>query len=159
MFYFLPFTSSVWGPYILYSTLFSHTLILYSFLGLRSRVSHTFNSRVRVRVTLRLTVSQPVSLGVEPLLGLMTRFLVLYIDYCGLCSSWGALSDERVGLSFVGSLCRLCRLIIFTLVYNIVYSICTVCTRPLSVQALWSRLCLILLSLCYDDSRSKASLI
>jgi hypothetical protein len=29
---------------------------------------------VRVRVTLRLTVSQPVSLGVEPLLGLMTRF-------------------------------------------------------------------------------------
>jgi hypothetical protein len=29
---------------------------------------------VRVRVTLRLTVSQPVRLGVEPLLGLMTRF-------------------------------------------------------------------------------------
>jgi hypothetical protein len=36
-------------------------------------------------------------------LGLMTRFLVLY---CGLCSSWIALSDERVGLSFVGSLCH-----------------------------------------------------
>jgi hypothetical protein len=87
--------------------------------------------RVRVRVTLRLTVSQPVSLGVEPLLGLMTRFLVLYLDYCGLCSSWGALSDERVGLSFVISLCRLCRLRIFTLQY----SICTICTRPLSVQA------------------------
>jgi hypothetical protein len=85
-----------------------------------------------VRVTLRLTVSQPVSLGVEPLLGLMTRFLVLYLAYCGLCSSWGALSDERVGLSVVGSLCRLCRLRIFTLQY----SICTICTRPLSVQAL-----------------------
>jgi hypothetical protein len=40
----------------------------------------------RVRVTLRLTVSQSVSIGVEPLLGLMTRFLVLYLDYCGLCS-------------------------------------------------------------------------
>jgi hypothetical protein len=30
--------------------------------------------RVRVRVSLRLTVSQSVSLGVEPLLGPMTRF-------------------------------------------------------------------------------------
>jgi hypothetical protein len=36
--------------------------------------------RVRVRVTLRLTVSQPVCLGVEPLLGLKTRFWILYID-------------------------------------------------------------------------------
>jgi hypothetical protein len=30
--------------------------------------------RFRVRVMLRLTVSQPVRLGVDPLLGLMTRF-------------------------------------------------------------------------------------
>jgi hypothetical protein len=82
-----------------------------------------------VRVTLRLTVCQPVSLGVEPLLGLMTKFLVLYLDYCGLCSSWGALFDERVGLSFVGSLCRL-------RIFTLQYSICTVCIRLLSVQAL-----------------------
>jgi hypothetical protein len=31
-------------------------------------------------------------------------------------------------------------------------NICTICTRPLSVQTLWSRLCLILLNLCFDDS-------
>jgi hypothetical protein len=33
---------------------------------------------VRVRVTLQLTVGQSVSLGVEPRLGLMTRYLFLY---------------------------------------------------------------------------------
>jgi hypothetical protein len=44
--------------------------------------------RVRVRVTLRLTVSQPVNLGVEPLLGLMTRF-VFHKDYCCLCPLGG----------------------------------------------------------------------
>jgi hypothetical protein len=60
--------------------------------------------------------------------------------------SWGALSDERVGLSFVGSLCHvLCRVRIFTLhIY-----ICTICTRPLSVQALWSRCCAMYLRLKY----------
>jgi hypothetical protein len=34
--------------------------------------------RVRVRVTLQLTVSQSVRLGVEPRLGLMTRYLFIY---------------------------------------------------------------------------------
>jgi hypothetical protein len=53
-------------------------------------------------VTLRLTVSQSVSLGVEPHLGLMTKYLVLFDSY-GLVFFflWGALSDERTGLSFV----------------------------------------------------------
>jgi hypothetical protein len=37
--------------------------------------------RVRVRVTLRLTVSQSVWLGVEPHLGLMTRYLFLFESY------------------------------------------------------------------------------
>jgi hypothetical protein len=55
---------------------------------------------VKVKVTLRLTVSQSVSLGVEPHLGLMTRYLVLFDSY-GLFFLWGALSDERTGLSFV----------------------------------------------------------
>jgi hypothetical protein len=50
-------------------------------------------------VTLRLTVSQSVSLGVKPHLGLMTRYL-LFFDYYGLLF-WGDLSDERTGLSFV----------------------------------------------------------
>jgi hypothetical protein len=57
------------------------------------------NVRVRVRVTLRLTVSQSVCLGVEPRLGLMTRYLIrLKVT---VLSIWGALSDERSGLSFV----------------------------------------------------------
>jgi hypothetical protein len=34
--------------------------------------------KVKVKVTLRLTVSQPVSLGVEHHLGLMTRYLLLF---------------------------------------------------------------------------------
>jgi hypothetical protein len=49
--------------------------------------------KVKVKVTLRLTVSQSVSLGVEPLLGLMTRYLLLF-DIYGLVF-WGTLSDER----------------------------------------------------------------
>jgi hypothetical protein len=36
---------------------------------------------VKVKVTLRLTVSQSVSLGVEPHLGLMTRYLFLFDSY------------------------------------------------------------------------------
>jgi hypothetical protein len=48
---------------------------------------------------MRLTVSQLASLGVEPHLGLMTRYLLLFGSYgLVLC---GALSDERTGLSFV----------------------------------------------------------
>jgi hypothetical protein len=35
----------------------------------------SLSQSVRVRVTLRLTVSQSVCLGVEPRLGLMTRYL------------------------------------------------------------------------------------
>jgi hypothetical protein len=50
--------------------------------------------KVRVKVTLQLTVGQSVCLGVEPQLGFMTRcFFFLTI--------WGALSDERSGLSLV----------------------------------------------------------
>jgi hypothetical protein len=50
-----------------------------------------------VKVTLRLTVSQSVSLCVESNLGLMTRY-----NYCltvTVLFLWGALSDERMGLS------------------------------------------------------------
>jgi hypothetical protein len=66
---------------------------------------------VKVKVTLRLTVSQSVSLGIEPHLGLATRYSLFFYSY-GLIL-WGALSDERTGLSFVyasgscqRSLCR-----------------------------------------------------
>jgi hypothetical protein len=50
-------------------------------------------------VTLRLIVSQSVCLGVEPCLGLMTRYL--FRMKVTVLSIWGALSDERSGLSFV----------------------------------------------------------
>jgi hypothetical protein len=56
-------------------------------------------AQVKVKVTLRLSVSQSVCLGVEPRLGLMTRcFFLLKVT---VLSMWGALSDERSGLSFV----------------------------------------------------------
>jgi hypothetical protein len=45
------------------------------------------------------TDGQSVSIGVEPHLGLMTRYLLLFDNY-GIIL-WGALSDERTGLSFV----------------------------------------------------------
>jgi hypothetical protein len=35
-------------------------------------------TQVKVKVTLRLTVSQSVSLGVEPHVGLMTRYLLIF---------------------------------------------------------------------------------
>jgi hypothetical protein len=38
-------------------------------------------SQVKVKVTLQLMVSQSVSLGVEPHLGLMTRYLLLFESY------------------------------------------------------------------------------
>jgi hypothetical protein len=36
---------------------------------------------IKVKVTLRLTVSQSVRLGVQPHLGLMTRYLLLFDSY------------------------------------------------------------------------------
>jgi hypothetical protein len=37
--------------------------------------------KVKVKVTMRLTVSRSVSLGAEPHLGLMTRYLLLFDSY------------------------------------------------------------------------------
>jgi hypothetical protein len=64
--------------------------------------------QVKVKVTLRLTVSQSVSLGVEPHLGLMTRYLLLFDSYglvfCGasfwredgsvICTCWWPLPAQ-----------------------------------------------------------------
>jgi hypothetical protein len=55
--------------------------------------------RVRVRVTLQLTVSESVYLGVEPNLGLLNRDIFFFKLHS--CLIWGALSDERPGQSFV----------------------------------------------------------
>jgi hypothetical protein len=57
------------------------------------------STNFKVKVTLWLTVSQSVSLGVEPHLGLMTRYSLLLAVTILLL--WGALSDERMSLSFV----------------------------------------------------------
>jgi hypothetical protein len=42
---------------------------------------HGGGDKVKVEVTLRLTVRQSVSLGVEPHMGLMTRYLLLFDSY------------------------------------------------------------------------------
>jgi positive regulator of sigma E activity len=57
-------------------------------------------AQVKVKVTLRLKVSQSVNLGVEPHQGLMTRYLLLSWQLRS-CFLWVVLSDERTGLSFV----------------------------------------------------------
>jgi hypothetical protein len=56
---------------------------------------------VWVWVTLRLTVCQSVCIGIEPRPGVMTRYLLLFDNFCFVFGEWGALSDERVGLSFI----------------------------------------------------------
>jgi hypothetical protein len=67
--------------------------------GLRWKYSTPPPSQVKVKLTFRLTVSQSASLGVKPHLGPMTRYLLL----CEVTDLflWGALSDERTGLSFI----------------------------------------------------------
>jgi hypothetical protein len=50
---------------------------------------------------LRLTVSQSVRLGVEPILGLMTKLSSLGLESLSLSD---VLSDKRSGLSFAVSL-------------------------------------------------------
>jgi hypothetical protein len=54
---------------------------------------------IQFNITLLLTVSQSISLGIESYLGLMTRYLLPFDSYS--LAFWGALSDERTGLSFV----------------------------------------------------------
>jgi hypothetical protein len=57
------------------------------------------NTKVKVKVTLRLTVSQSVCLGVEPKYGTFDQRF--FFSKFHSCHFWGALSDERSGLSCV----------------------------------------------------------
>jgi hypothetical protein len=50
-------------------------------VGLSEYAARLLHSKVKVKVTLRPTVSQSVSLGVEAHLGLMTRYLLLFDNY------------------------------------------------------------------------------
>jgi hypothetical protein len=55
-------------------------------------------NQVKVKVTLQLTVSQSLCQGIEPILGLVTRYYFLS-EGCfpkfAVLSFWGALSDEK----------------------------------------------------------------
>jgi hypothetical protein len=59
---------------------------------------HRIQVNVKVKLALRLTVGQSVCLGVETC---GQRFFFLKVSVFSL---WGALSDERSGLSFVSFL-------------------------------------------------------
>jgi hypothetical protein len=64
--------------------------------------SHLRMNAFKVKVTLRLTVSQSVSLVIEPHLGPMTRYLFLSDSY--VIVSVGRPLDERTGSVFC--MCR-----------------------------------------------------
>jgi hypothetical protein len=110
----------------------------------------------RARVSLQLTVSQSVCLGVEPHLRLMTRYLFIFVKVADL-SMWGALSDERSGQSPVSQSLEVGQLSVYT--YTFVNKIFTtyqnrdtIFTRPLSVQAQYSTLCPTASSFRYNGS-------
>jgi hypothetical protein len=62
-----------------------YTIIMYKFSPLTQQLFYFISLhqalQVKVKVTLRLTVSQSVSLGVESHLGLMTRYVLLFDSY------------------------------------------------------------------------------
>jgi hypothetical protein len=95
-----------------------------------------------VEVALQLMVSQPVCQGVEPTLGLLTRYYFL----CECClkaavlSLPGSLSDERLSLSFVIlSLQQFISIYIKDLSF-LCLQFSKVYTKLLSVSARYSRL-------------------
>jgi hypothetical protein len=74
-----------------------------------------FGLQVKVKVNLQLTVSQSVCLGVEPHLGLTTKYFFIYLLLkLRSCQFWAALSDERTGLSFVNQSLEVSRLSVYT---------------------------------------------
>jgi hypothetical protein len=84
---------------------FYHTYVsIQQFIILLRLGINQLSTEVEVEVTLQLTVNQSVCQGIEPTLGLVTRYYFL-TEGCFLkvavLSLWGALSDERSGLSFV----------------------------------------------------------
>jgi hypothetical protein len=96
--------------------------------------------RFQVKVTLQLMVSQSLCQGIEPILGLVTRYYFLsegcFLKFAFL-SFCGALSDERSGLSFVflsSNLPYITRVLQFSNLY-------TINIKLQSVPSEYSRLC------------------
>jgi hypothetical protein len=86
----------------------------------RQKTLHAFQQSRAELHTVQLTVSQSVSLGVEPNLGLLTRDIFFF--KLQSCLIWGALSDERSGLSFV-SLLSIQSVVVSVFTY-IIYILC-----------------------------------
>jgi hypothetical protein len=86
------------------------TKMIYEVINHESMVHTELNSDMnlhmqnrKVKVTLQLMISWSVCLGVEPTLGLMTRYYFLSEGCClkvAVLFLCGALSDERMGLQF-----------------------------------------------------------
>jgi hypothetical protein len=83
-------------------------------------VPGAWHPSLKVKVMLRVTISQSVCLGVERLLVFMTRCFPLFDGYCRVFA--GTLSDERSGLSFASQ--SLQNLVICQYIHKYLHFIC-----------------------------------
>jgi hypothetical protein len=101
--------------------------------------------KVKVKVMLQLTVSQSVGLGVEPQLGLMTRYF--FRMKVTVLSMWGRPLWWEVGSVICQSVCineSIVCIYIHLQIKAYFLHLCTIYTRPPSVQAQYSRYALFL---------------
>jgi hypothetical protein len=68
----------------------------YLFSAIIAELNCTQHCQSQVKITLRLTISQSVSLGVEPHLGVMTRYLLLFDSYGLVLCEENSLTRGRV---------------------------------------------------------------
>jgi hypothetical protein len=101
---------------------------------------------LQVKVILQLTVSQSLYQGTQPILGLVTRYYLLF-EGCflkfALLSFWDALSDERPGPSFAFLSLVICHYLyqIFMLHVLQFSNLYTINIKLQKVPSEYSRLC------------------